>query len=179
MGRTRSAIAARTSVDKLVEVALEAYGFTVTEEEQPQFDDFYDAVNFCRPHCEELGGDEGSDGWYVFQTGEWVVLGDLGAALLRDEDAIEAISAEVGELDPYVEYACFGWYAGGRMKRRLVVEDGEYLAEGLPVPAERGQHVDDFDEEECERLWTSYKLPTFEHDPPEGPFRCIAVQRKG
>ncbi len=184
MGRARSAIAARTSTAKLLEAAIETFGVTVVEEERPEFGDFYDAVAFCRPHCEELGGDEGSDAWYVWQVGEWAVLGDLATALHRDEDALEALSTKlateviVASLDPYVEYACFGAYVGGRMKRRLMLdEDGEYLAEGLPVVAERGQHVDDFDEEECERLWTSYKLPTFEYDPTDGPFLCVALQR--
>ncbi len=185
MGRTRSAIAARTSVEKLLEATLEAYGFTVSAEERPEFDDFYDAIAFCRDHCEELGGDEGSDGWYAWKTGEWALVGDLGTRFQLDEDALEALSAALGTevlvaaINEYVEYACFGAYDKGRMKRRLALEeDGEYLTEGLPVAAERGRHLDDFNLEECERIWVSYKLPTFEYDPVEGPFRCVAVTKK-
>lgn len=184
MGRARSAIAARTSTDKLLAATIEALGVTVSEEEQPEFAEFDDALDFCRPHCEELGGDEGSDAWYVWKVGEWAVLGDLATALHRDEDALEALSVALGTevlvatIDPYVEFACFGAYADGRMKRRLMLaEDGEYLSEGLPVAAERGRHLDDFDLEECERVWVSYKLPTFEYDPVEGPFQCAAVKR--
>ena len=184
MGRARAVIAARTSIAKLLDAAVEAYGFVLSEDEQPEFEDFQDAVGYCRQHCEELGGDEGSEAWYIWQVGEWAVLGDLTTMLQRDEPALEALSTKVGTevvvaaIDPYVEYACFGAYAEGRMKRRLALEeDGEYLAEGLPVAAERGRHLDDFDEEECERVWTSYKLPTFEHDPVDGPFRCAALKK--
>ncbi len=187
MARGRSALAAQTSPDKLIAAVCEAFGASLVDDEQPVFDDFNDAVDFCRPYCEDLGGEVGHDGWYAWPAKRgWSVLGDLGSMLQDDPDRLAALSSALGSevvvccLDPYVEYACFASYAGGRETRKLLLEEGELLAEGLPVPAERGHHNDvDFDEVECERLWTSYGLPTFEHDPIDGPFTCVAVKRDG
>ena len=49
----------------------------------------------------------------------------------------------------------------------------------LPVQAERGRPLVDFSEEEAERIWTSYGLPTFEYDPETGPFECLPLTRGG
>ena len=182
MGRARSTVAARTSIDKLLNVVFDAYNVEHDGEKQV-FDEFPDAVDFCRPHCEELGGEAGHDGWYIWAVGEWVVISDLGALLHRNESALEALSSQLGEvitccIDVYVEYAAFAAYADGRLKRRLVLEDDEILEEGLPVKVEQGRQRVDFSEEEAERIWTAYGLPTFEHDPIEGPWHCVAVVRK-
>lgn len=182
MSRTRSAIAARTSSEKFLQAAIKAYGLTVLEDKTVE-DDFYDAVQFCRPLTEATGGDDNDDCWYSFQFGDWAVIGDLGNQLHLDEDALKALSSEFeGEvlcaaMDSGFEYAAFIAYKGGKLQRRLVLEEGEYDEAGVPVAAERGQHRMDFSEEECERIWTSYKLPTFEYDPEEGPFTCQALKR--
>ena len=38
-----------------------------------------------------------------------------------------------------------------------------------------GEDDEDFDDEALERLWTARGLPTFEHDPLDGPFEVLAV----
>ena len=181
MSRARSAIAARTSSEEFFKAATEAFGLKVQEESAVE-EDFYDAVQFCRPRTEATGGDDNDDAWYVWQHGEWAVIGDLGSQLHLDEGALEALSSKYGEviaaaMDSGFEYAAFIAYKDGKMQRRLVLEDGEYDEAGVPVAAERGQHRMDFSEEECERIWTSYKLPTFEYDPEDGPFNCYALKR--
>lgn len=179
MSRARAAIAARTTVDALLAAAIDAYGKKAGDPAGP-FGDFFDAASFCRPLCEELGGELGSDAWYAWQVGPWAVLGDLSLLLQKDHEALEALSKRLGDVvvaavDMGFEYAHFAYYAGGRMKRRLTLEDEVLDLEGLPVAAERGRHVDDFNEEEADRLWTSYGLPTFDHDPDEGTFVCRQV----
>jgi len=179
MSRARAAIAARTTVEKLFEAVFEAFGKTAGVSGGP-FDDFFEAASFCRPLCEELGGEIGSDAWYAWQVGEWAVVGDLVLLLQKDHAALEALSKRFGEVvvgavDVSFEYAHFAVYAGGEMKRRLTLEDEAIDLEGLPLPAERGRHLDDFNEEETDRLWTSYGLPTFEYDPDEGRFVCRQV----
>lgn len=183
MSRARAALAARTTVETLLEGAIKAFGKELGSESDT-FDDFFDAVGFCRPLTEELGGDAGSDGWYVWQHGEWAILGDLGVLLQRDQDAVAALSADlsspvvVAAMDPFDEYAHFAVYEDGKMSRRLILEDEVIRVEGIPVEAERGRHLDDFTQEEAERLWRSYKLPTFEFDPQEGTFVCHQVIAK-
>ncbi len=181
MSRARSAIAARTSSEKFFKAAIKAFGLEVQEETTVE-DDFYDAVQFCRPRTESTGGDDNDDCWYTWQHGDWALVGDLGNQLHLDSDALKALSAEFGELivasiDSGYEYAAFIAYKDGKLQRRLVLEDGEYDEAGVPVAAERGQHRMDFSEEECERIWVSYKLPTFEYDPEVGPFTCQALKR--
>lgn len=180
MSRARAALAARTTVETLLEGAIKAFGKKLGSESDT-FDDFFDAVGFCRPLTEELGGDAGSDGWYVWQHGEWAILGDLGVLLQRDQDGLAALSTELGTavvvaaMDPFDEYAHFAVYDAGTVSRRLTLEDEVIRVEGIPVAAERGRHLDDFTQEEAERLWQSYKLPTFEFDPQEGTFKCQQV----
>ena len=180
MGRARSAIAVRASVDALKSAALKAFNMKVSEEETVT--DFDGVIDFCRPRCEELGADDGLEAWYLWTQGDWVILGDLSLALLRGNDALEALSSEVGEIvvcgiDAGFEFASFAMYTGGGLKRLLVLEDDEIIEEGFPVAAERGSFIDDFNEEEAERLWTSYGLPTFDYDPLEGPFQCLGMSR--
>ena len=180
MGRARSAIAVRASVDALKSGALEAFKMTVSEEHAAA--DFDDAIDFCRPRCEELGADEGLEAWYVWSQGDWAILGDLSLALLRDNEALETISSQLGTLvvcgiDAGFEFASFAVYEGGSLKRLLVLEDDEIIEEGFPVAAERGSFIDDFNEEEAERLWTSYGLPTFDYDPLDGPFQCVGMSQ--
>lgn len=181
MSRARSAVAVRTTIDQLREAAVEAYGVQV-DSELMTFDNFDDVVDFCRPLTEELGGEPGSDAWYFWQHGEWAVMGDLGIALQRDEQAHEKLSARLGEvvvaaLDTAYEYAYFAFCEGGKRRRRLMLEEGVFEMEGLPVKPERGHHMLEFNEEECERIWSAYDLPTFEYDPLEGHFQAIAIKR--
>ena len=127
-----------------------------------------------------MGGEVGSDAWFAWQVGPWAILGDLTLLLPKDFEALEALSQRFGELvvgavDTGFEYAHFACYAGGRMKRRLTLDEEALEVEGLPVAAERGRHLDDFNEEEADRLWTSYGLPTFDYDPDEGTFTCQQV----
>ena len=183
MSRARAALAARTTVETLLASAVKRFGKELGSESDT-FEDFFDAVGFCRPLTEELGGDAGSDGWYVWQHGEWAILGDLGVLLQRDQEGIAALSADLGTpvvvaaMNPFDEYAHFAVYEDGKMARRLVHEDEVIRVEGIPVVAERGRHLDDFSQEEGERLWQSYKLPTFEFDPQEGTFKCQQVLTK-
>lgn len=179
MGRARSAVAARVSVEAMRKAVEEAFGVQTVE--QTSCDDFYDAMDFCRPHSEMLGGKQGQEAWYVWRVGEWAVLGDLSVELPRKIEALERLSGAVGELilgamDSGFEYACFGTFEQGKTRRLLVLEDEEIVEQGLPIKAERGHFLDDFDEEVVERLWTGFGLPTFEHDPLDGPFTCFAVQ---
>lgn len=183
MSRARAALAARTTVETLLDAALKAYN-KVLGSETDTFDDFFDAVGFCRPITEELGGDAGSDGWYLWQHGDWAILGDLTVSLQQDHEALSALSTALGApvvvagIDPYDEYAHFALYEDGKMSRRLTLEDDVVEVEGTPVQAERGRHLDDFTPEEAERLWTSYTLPTFELDPEEGTFKGQQVLSK-
>lgn len=179
MGRARSAVAARVSLDKMREAAEDAFGVEAVETRS--CDDFYDAMDFCRPRSEQLGGEVGQEAWYLWTVGDWVVMGDLSVALTRDLDALARLSKSVGPvvaaaIDSGFEYAFFAYFEGGVLKRRRVLEDEEILEEGLPIKAERGRHLDDFNEEEAGRLWMSYGLPTFDHDPLDGPFECVAVK---
>ncbi len=181
MGRARSAIAARTSIKVLQKAMLDA--FSMKETAQENHDDFYDAVHFCRENSEEYNGDDGHEGWYLWQVGEWAVAGDISLRFCRSQDELDAISASVGDvvaagIDSSFEYAFFAKFEQGETKRLLLLEDDEIIEEGFPIAAERGQFMDDFDEDEVERLWTSFGLPTFEHDPIKGPFVCLSAQPK-
>lgn len=184
MSRARAALAARTTVESLLDAATKAFNKDLGSESDT-FQEFFDAVGFCRPLTEELGGDAGSDGWYLWQHGEWAILGDLGVLLQTEADALAKLSAlldtevVVAAMDTYAEFAHFAVYTSGKMSRRLQLEDDEIVVEGIPVNAERGRHLDDFTLEEAERLWTSYTLPTFEFDPEDGKYSCHQVVRKG
>ena len=178
MSRARSAVAVRTTLEKFREASINC--FAVTPLEQGNCDDFDDVIDFCRPHTELLGGEPGQDAWYFFKKKDWIILGDLGLTLWSQTEALEKLSAELGEvvvaaLDDGFAFAHFSVYKDGRVRRRLMLEDDEVTMEGLPVPAERGRHRTDFDLEDAEQLWTSYGLPTFEYDPEEGPFSCISL----
>lgn len=179
MGGGRSAVAAKISPEKLREAVLEAFGAQQVGTET--FDDFYDVKHYCRDHSEFLGGEVGQEAWYIWKSGDWAVMGDLSMDLPHRADALTRLSEHVGgvvaaAIDPYQEYAYFAYFEGGELKRQLVLEDEEIVEEGLPVKAERGRHIDDFNEEEAGRLWQSYNLPTFDHDPIEGPFVCFAAK---
>jgi hypothetical protein len=155
--------------------------FSVSKIETQTFDDFYDALDYCRNNSDEFNGDEGTEAWYVWQDGEWAVAGDLSMRLCKATDEVKQLSKSLGDvvcagIDTSFQYASFSYYESGEMKRFLILEDDEIAEEGFPIAAERGHQMDEFDEEEAERLWTSYTLPTFEYDPPEGPFLCIAVK---
>ncbi len=181
MGRARSSIAAQTDVETLRAAALEVYAVESAGEPE-EAGDFDGALDFCQPLTEDLGGDEGSDAWFVFKHDKWAVIGDLGVQLHQDDDALCKLSEKVGgvvvcAIDSPFGYATFAFYEGGRIKRRLVHEEGEFWTEGLPVKAERGHQVLDFDEDEAERIWSSYGLPTFEYDPEGGPFQCLGLTR--
>lgn len=182
MGRARSAIAAQTTIEELRNAMLDAYGVELAEE-GPACEEFYDAADFVRPHTEELGGDLGSEGWYFWKHGDWAIAGDLAMTLCRNDEALQRLSEKVGPIvvgamDEAFEFAVFAYVEGGEIKRKLMLEDDVCLMEGLPVKAERGRHLMEFDLIEGERLWTSYGLPTFEHDPLGGPFQTIAVKRR-
>lgn len=179
MGGGRSAVAAKISPEKMRVAVLEAFGGEEVARER--FDDFYDVKSFCRAHSEMLGGELGQEAWYIWKVGDWAVMGDLSMELPQSMDALAALSKAVGgvvagAIDPYQEYAFFAYFEDGQLKRRLKLEDEEILEEGLPVKAERGRHIDDFNEEEAGRLWLSYGLPTFDHDPLDGPFVCFAAK---
>lgn len=185
MSRARANLAARTTVEKLRAAAIDAHENISLADEAVEKCGVFDAVlDFCQPRTEEVGGKAGGDAWYAWQAGEWAVLGDLGMLLHRDEDALARVSAAIsGEIvvaaiDNAFEYAQFSVYKDGKLKRRLTLEDGEIDIEGLPVPAERGRHLDDFTEEDANRLWTSYGLATFEFDPQGGPFECVELRRE-
>ena len=61
----------------------------------------------------------------------------------------------VGDIDTGFEFAHFAVYTDGQIKRLLTLEDDELVEDGFPVEAERGQQMNDFDEQEAERLWTA------------------------
>ena len=179
MGGGRSAIAAKIDPEKLRAAVIEAFG--AEEAAAETFDDFYDVKSFCREHSEMLGGEVGQEAWYIWKSGDWSVMGDLSMELPDNDDALTRLSKTVGAvvacaIDPYQEYAFFARFEDGGLKRRLVLEDEEILEEGLPVKAERGRQMEDFNEEEAGRLWQSHDLPTFDHDPLDGPFVCVAVK---
>ncbi len=184
MSHARCNIAARTSQAKLKEAALAVYTeIALADEAASTFKNFDDALDFLQPRTEEIGGEPGTDAWYLHAVGNWAVLGDLGLLLHRDTDTLKALSAKLGvevvvcAIDSAMQRVFFGLYAGGQMKRQLTLEDGEYEAQGLPVQAERGRPLVDFSEEEAERIWTTYGLPTFEYDPEQGPFECVPLKR--
>jgi hypothetical protein len=186
MSHARCNIAARTNLAKLKEAALSAYAeVQPTREPVAKHDTFDDVLDFCQPRTEEIGGPPGSDAWYFQQVGSWAIVGDLGLLLHRNAGALKQLSQTLGTevvvcaIDSAIEYAFFALYAGGQMKRQLTLEGGEYEALGLPVQVERGRPIVDFTEEEAERIWTSYGLPTFEYNPEQGPFECLALERKG
>jgi hypothetical protein len=178
MGRARSAIAAKCDPETLRNEAAAVFGLTLSK--QTSLDDFDLVIDFCREHSEELGGEEGQDAWYGWRHGEWAILGDMSLQIPKNLDALAALSARIGTLvvvsiDSGFEYAFLACCDGGKIKRLLILEDEEIVEEGLPVPAERGQHFEDFDEEAAEHIWSSYGLPTFDYDPTEGPFACATV----
>lgn len=182
MGRARSAIAARTDLESLRKAALAAYGAEAYETERHS--DFFDVAQFCRKSSEELGGEVGSDGWYFWKDGDWAILGDLTLTLVKDEASLAEVSAKLGltvvaiALDLPFDFAHFSVSERGKIIRKLAMDELVILDEGLPLKAERGRPLEDFNEEVAERLWTSYGLPTFEHDPLDADFQCVAV-RKG
>ncbi len=180
MGRARSAVAVRASQEALRAALIETMNVELVE--TTACEDFDAAIDYCRPRSEELGGEEGSEAWYIWSVGDWAVAGDLSMQLVSDSDAMATLSKSLGEvvatgIDSYFEYAYFSYAKDGELRRLLILEDEELVDEGFPVKAESGQHLDDFSEEEAERLWTSYGLPTFEYDPSGGPFECIAVKK--
>lgn len=182
MGRARSAIAARTDVEALLKAALEAFAVEVYETEHHT--EFFDVAQFCRQHSEELGGENDSDGWYLWQVGPWAILGDLSLLLLKEDEALEALSEHLGDslvaagCDVAFEYAYFGYVEGGAFVRKILLEDDTLEEEGLPLKIERGHNLDNFGEDEVDYLWQSYKLPTFAHDPLDSDFKCVAVRRR-
>ena len=178
MAKPRSAIAVRGRVDALVSAALSAFG--VTEVSRESCNDFDGVIDFTQVHCEELGGEEAQDTWHCWQVGEFAVLGDLSLSAARDFDALSKLSVQQGEvtaalLDSYYGELDFSVYVDGTLKRRLAVEEDELIEEGVPVVEERGHFDEEFDDEALERLWTARGLPTFEHDPLDGPFTCVVI----
>ena len=179
MGRARCALAARAGQDVLCTAITEVFGTEILSQED--CDDFDGVLDFSFANSEELGGEEGSDAWHVWKVADWSVVGDLSLVLCKDQDRLEALSEKVGELvvtaiDTTFEYALFAYFEGGSTKRLLILEDEEIIEEGFSVAAERGRPLEDFSDEEAERLWTSYGLPTFDHDPLGGPFKAMAVR---
>jgi len=179
MGRARSAVAARTTIEALQEALFTA--LSVEKKAIETHDDFYDVVGFCRSNSDEYEGEDGSSAWYFWKVGEWAIVGDVSLKFCHDQTGLERLSASVGEtivagLDSSFQYAYFSSVTNGETRRLLVLEDDEITDEGFPVTAERGRQLEEFGEEEAERLWTSYKLPTFEYDPMEGPFICVSVK---
>jgi len=184
MSHARCNLAARTTPEQLKAAALAAFPHVRATAEPPHQTESFDGVlDFCQPRTEDLGGAVGGDAWYIWKVGPWAVLGDLGLALNKYPDALAKLSAALGAevvvcaIDSALDYAFFGAYAGGAMKRHLLHESGEYEARGLPVQAEKGRPLVDFSEEEADRIWTSYGLPTFEYAPEEGQFECVALER--
>jgi len=181
MGRARSAIAVRASQEALQAALIEVMNVELVE--TTACETFDDALDYCRPRSEELGGDAGCESWYIWTEGEWTVVGDLTMNLVTDAEAIGTLSKTLGDVvsagaDTYFEYAFFCFAANGEVRRLLILEEEELVDEGFPVKAETGRNLDDFSEEEAEHLWTSYGLPTFEYDPSSGPFHCVAVKAK-
>lgn len=185
MSHARCNVAARTTPEKLKAAALASFPHVEAASEPAQVADSFDGVlDFCQPRTEDLGGEGGGDAWYLWTVGPWAVLGDLGLALNKHPEALAELSRALGTevvvcaIDSALDYAVFSLYAGGQVKRHLLHENGEYEAVGLPVQAERGRPLVDFSEEEADRIWTSYGLPTFEYAPEEGRFECVALRRK-
>ena len=179
MGRARCAIAARAGQEALCKAIIEVFGTEILSE--AECEDFDAVLDFSFEKSEELGGEEGSDAWHLFTVDTWGVVGDLSLLICKDQDRLVALSEKVGELvvaaiDTSFEYAFFAYLDGGTVKRMLVLEDEEIVEDGFPIAAERGRHLEDFSEEEAERLWTSFGLPTFDYDPLEGPFKAMAVR---
>ena len=179
MSRARSALAVRASKEQLINAALKAFGYTKVKEDV--CNNFDGVLDFCRDNSEELGGVEGCDAWYVWTEGDWALLGDLSLQLNREEDALQRLSADLGEvvvtsIDSGFEFAFFSVMADGEMKRLLILEDDELVEDGYPVKAERGRYMEDFGEEEANALWMSYGLSTFEFDPSDQAFSLISVQ---
>jgi hypothetical protein len=170
MSHARCNVAARTTPEKLKAAALASFPHVEATSEPAQVADSFDGVlDFCQPRTEDLGGEGGGDAWYLWTVGPWA-LAELSRAL--------GVEVVVCAIDSALDYAVFSLYAGGQVKRHLLHENGEYEAVGLPVQAERGRPLVDFSEEEADRIWTSYGLPTFEYAPEEGRFECIALRRK-
>ena len=179
MGRARCAIAARAGQDALVTAMLDAFGTEILS--NSECEDFDGVLDISFAKSEELGGDDGSDVWHLQTIDKWSVIGDLSMNLCKDVERLEALSEKVGELvvtaiDTSFEYAFFAYLDGGETKRLLILEDEEITEDGFSIAAERGRPLEDFSEEEAERLWTSFGLPTFDYDPLGGPFKAIAVQ---
>ncbi len=179
MGRARCAVAARAGQEALCKAILEIFETEVLAEKECE--DFDGVLDFSFEKSEELGGEEGSDAWHSFAVESWGVIGDLSLFLCNDQDRLEALSKEIGELvvtaiDTGFEYAFFAYLNDGEIKRLLVLEDEEITEDGFPISAERGRPLEDFSEEEAERLWTSFGLPTFDYDPLAGPFKAMAIR---
>ena len=68
MGRARSAVAVRASQEALRTALLETMNVALLE--TMPCDDFDAAIDYCRPRSEELGGEEGSEAWYLWSVGE-------------------------------------------------------------------------------------------------------------
>ena len=179
MSRARSALAVRATKEQLIDAALKAFDYSkVKEDVCNQFDAVLD---FCRDNSEELGGAEACDAWYVWTEGDWAILGDLSLQLNREEEALERLSEQLGDvvvtsIDSGFEFAFFSFLSDGEMKRLLILEDDELVEDGYPIKAERGRYMDDFGEEEANALWTSHGLSTFEFDPSDQDFTLIAVK---
>lgn len=178
MGKPRSAIAVRGTKNTLIDAALKAFG--VNSKTRETADDFDSVIDFTQLHSEDLGGNEGHDAWHVWQEGDFAILGDLSLVVARDQAALAALSAEVGEVTAALFDSSFGdllfsVYEDGVLKRLLAVEDDELYEMGSPVVEERGHFDEEFDDEALERLWTARGLPTFEYDPLGGPFEVIAI----
>lgn len=186
MSRARCCIAARTDIETLRQAALKAYAdVSAGDEPIEKVNDFDGVLDWCQPRTEEVGGEEGSDAWFFWQVGEYAVMADLGLLLQRDEDALGRLSEALENpvlccaIDTAFGYAYFSAFHEGEMRRRLLLDEDEFEVEGWPVEAERGRPTEDFSEEEADRIWTYYKLPTFELDPEEGPFECLGLRREG
>lgn len=179
MAKPRSAIAVRGTTKTLIDAALKAFSSKIKSQETAA--DFDAVIDFTQIHSEELGGNVGEDGWHVWQVGDYAVLGDLSLACARDQEALMALSSSVGEvtaalLDTSFGDLLFAVYEDGRLRRLLAIEDDELYEEGSPVVEERGHFDEEFDEEALERLWTTRGLPTFEHDPLDGPFEVLVIE---
>ena len=179
MSRARSAIAVKTAVEKLRAYAAEAFGVQIVETQS--FDDFFDAVQFCQPRVEDFGGEEGSNAWYLWKHGPWAIIGDLDLKLPHQSDALAKLSEAFGEaiaagVDEDFAQAAFVYAQNGKIRRRIALGEHELEIEGRPIQAEVGHRVENFDEQEADRLWQTFGLPTFEFEPEEGPFTCLHVK---
>lgn len=183
MSRARCNIAARTRIEDLRQAALAAFDGVEATGEEAECADFDAVLDFCQPRCEDVGGEAESDAWYLWKVENWAVVGDLNITLQRDMAGLTKLSTSIpGEMivtaiDNAFDYAFFAVLDSGKLKRMLILDEGEYEAHGQPVKAERGKPLEDFTIEEAERLWTSYGLPTFEWDPLGGPFFCQGLKK--